>query len=123
MTQCLIVDTETESRARVGDLLEPYGFDISQAKSNDEALSICEADMPDMILLSDGPGPENTSRFLRRLKSTASRKGDDPIVLMCTESADEENIGSAIWAGAADILVQPFDQAILEMKLKRFGFA
>lgn len=123
MTQCLIVDSKTESRARVGDLLEPYGFDVAQAKSNEEALMMCEADMPDMILLSDDPGPENTSKFLRRLKSTASRKGDEPVVLMCTESADEENIGSAIWAGAADCLVQPFDRAVLEMKLKRFGFA
>ena len=123
MTQCLIVDRRRESRKRVGQLLEPYGFDVAQAETNDEALSMCKADMPDMILLSDQPGTENTSRFLQRLKSAASRAGENPVVLMCADKADEETIGAAIWNGAADCLVQPFDRAILDTKLKQFGFA
>lgn len=123
MTQCLIVDCRRESRSRVGNLLEPYGFDIAQAENNDEAISMCKAEMPDMILLSDQPGPADTSRFLQRLKTAAGRAGGAPVVLMCADRADEETIGAAIWNGAADCLVQPFDGAILESKLKQFGFA
>ncbi|MGI9483719.1 MAG: response regulator [Hyphomicrobiales bacterium] len=123
MTHCLIVDGRKESRTRVEDLLTPFGFDIEQAESNEEALSICSSAMPDMIFLSDQAGPRDTFRFLKRLKATARRRGDSPVVLMCADSADEEFIGSAIWNGAADCLMQPFDQAVLEDKLKRFGFA
>jgi DNA-binding response OmpR family regulator len=123
MTQCLIVDCRKDSRKSVGHLLEPYGFNVAQAESNDEALSMCKSEMPDMILLSDQPGPEDTSRFLQRLKSAANRSGGHPVVLMCADKADEETIGAAIWNGAADCLVQPFDQAVLESKLKQFGFA
>lgn len=123
MTNCLIVDGRRENRTRVESLLAPFGFDVAQAESNEEALTICNAAMPDMIFLSDRPGPKDTFRFLKRLKAAARRRGNNPVVLMCSETADETLIGSAIWNGAADCLVQPFDKAILEAKLKRFGFA
>ena len=47
--------------------------------------------------------------------------GRKPVVLVYTEKANTDEIGSAIIEGAAEFLLKPFDRDLLEFKLKQVG--
>jgi two-component system chemotaxis response regulator CheY len=119
MTQCLIVDSSPCARRKLECLLSPYGFDLAAMTDMDDALDYCRREAPDVVLLADRPGGPDAVGFIRRLRTL--HRGRQPIVLVCADEADAENIGRAIWAGAADCLVRPFDAEVLDAKLRMSG--
>lgn len=119
MTQCLIVDASPGERRHLARLMSRYGFDLAASANPEDALDHCRRTAPDVILLADRPGEFDAVRFIRRLRKLAIER--QPIVFVCAEEGDAENIGRAIWAGATDCLVKPFDAALLDDKLRMTG--
>lgn len=119
MTQCLIVDSSPSARRQLECFLAHYGFDLAASATPEDALDRCRRAVPDVILLADRPGEFDAVRFIRRLRRLAIER--QPIVLVCSDVADAGNIGRAIWAGASDCLVRPFDAEVLDAKLRMTG--
>jgi two-component system chemotaxis response regulator CheY len=119
MTHCLIVDASGEDRRTAAKLLRRYDFDIDESTDAESALALCRRTMPDVILLADQPGGLDGVEFLRRLRRWSTRI--KPVVLMCAREADPGSLGRAIWAGAAECLMKPFDAEILDFKLRQWG--
>ena len=117
--KCLIIDDGVELDSAAGRYLEDSHFNISQAHTCNEALMMCKESMPDVILLDADTPKMSGLEFLTRLRRT--ERGREPIVLYCAQREDTTRIGQAIWKGASECLVKPFDEELLAFKLEQSG--
>ena len=70
-------------------------------------------------LNNNGLGSMSAGEFVKRVRRAAY--GRKPVVLVYTDKANTDEIGSAIIEGAAEFLLKPFDRDLLEFKLKQVG--
>ncbi len=116
----LIVDDSRLIRAIVRTMLEPMGFDVSDAASGHEALLQCEAKSPALIMLDwwmdDMTGPDVAAAIRAR------KCGPQPRILLCSTETRVGAIRKAMRAGADSYLLKPFDKHKLAHRLQRFGF-
>ncbi len=119
MTQCMIVAGTQDEQNRLVDMFSVYGFDLTSAANANEALDQCGATMPDVIVLPENLQDMDVVSFIKQLRR--SENGDQAAVFLCSENADSDKIGRAIWEGASDFLIAPFDAEVLDRKLKQVG--
>jgi two-component system chemotaxis response regulator CheY len=120
MRSCLVVDDSKVIRKVARHILETLDFSVDEAEDGREALSRCEASMPDVILLDWNMPVMSGMEFLRAL-----RKGGNvqPKVVFCTTENDIAHIRAAIDAGADEYVMKPFDRDTLHSKLQIVGVA
>ena len=120
MRSCLVVDDSKVIRKVARHILETLEFEVEEAGDGREALSRCEAKMPDVVLLDWNMPVMSGMEFLRAL-----RQGDNaqPKVVFCTTENDIAHIRAAIDAGADEYVMKPFDRDTLHSKLQIVGVA
>ena len=121
MKSCLVVDDSKVIRKVARHILETLNFSVDEAEDGKEALSRCQAQMPDVVLLDWNMPVMGGIEFLRTL-----RQGDyenQPKVVFCTTENDAAHIRAAIDAGADEYVMKPFDRETLESKLQIVGIA
>jgi two-component system, chemotaxis family, chemotaxis protein CheY len=119
MTQCLIVEATVDDRHRLEDLLAPYGFAVDASDTAQAALERCRRRAPDVVLLPQGLQSMEVVGFLRLLRRQGGRRA--PVVLLVGDTGDADEIGRAIWEGASEWLMKPFDADVLDLKLRQAG--
>ena len=119
MTQCMMIGPANDEKHHLGDMLSAYGFDLTSPANANDALIACDNDMPDVIVLPDNLKDMDVMAFIRRLRQ--SQKGDQAAVFLCSDKPDSEKMGRAIWEGASDFLIEPYDAEVLDRKLKQAG--
>ena len=119
MKKCLIVDDSRVVRLVARRFVEAMGFAVDEAHDGQLAVTACEQQMPDVVLLDWNMPVMSGIEFLRHLR--ARHDGDRPIVIMCTTERDVDHIHEAIAAGANEYLVKPFDKPTLMAKFDRVG--
>ena len=119
MTQCLIVEATPDDRHRLEDLLAPYGFTVDASETAQAALDQCRRWAPDLVLLPQTLRSMDAIAFLRLLRRQTGRRA--PIVLLLGDTGDAKEIGRAIWEGASECLLKPFDADVLDLKLRQAG--
>lgn len=116
----LIVDDSRLVRAIVRTMLEPLGFDVSDAACGREALLQCAAKPPALMILDwwmeDMTGPEVAAAVRAQ---GGVRK---PRILLCSTETRVAEIRKAMRVGVDSYLLKPFDKAKLAHRLQRFGF-
>jgi two-component system chemotaxis response regulator CheY len=100
-------------------ILEGLDFKISEAEDGEEALALCQVQMPDAILLDWNMPKVNGYEFLRMLRRLP--QGDRPKVVFCTTENDVAHIARALHAGANEYIMKPFDREIVEAKFQEVG--
>ena len=96
-------------------------FSVDEAEDGREALSRCDASMPDVILLDWNMPVMGGMEFLRALRQ--SERASQPKVVFCTTENDLSHIRAAIEAGADEYVMKPFDRETLQSKLQIVGVA
>lgn len=119
MKTCLVVDDSRVIRMVARRILEQFGFRIVEAVDGQEAMAVCEQEMPDAILLDWNMPVKSGIDFLRELRQRPG--GDAPVVVFCTTENDMDHIREAIEAGANEYIMKPFDREILEAKFQQVG--
>ena len=120
MRSCLIVDARHGTRSAVHGFLTQRRFDITAVSSAEEALDVCRKAMPDVIVYDDSADLEGGgAAFIRRLRR--SGRGVETVVLYCAENRDLEALSALILDGASECLMKPFDDDLLEFKLRQSG--
>lgn len=116
----MIVDDSRLVRAIVRTMLEPLGFEVSEATGGREALLQCAAKPPALMVLDwwmeDMTGPD---------VAAAVRAQGGPLrtrILLCSTETRVAEIRKAMRAGVDSYLLKPFDKARLAHRLQRFGF-
>lgn len=119
MTRCMIIAGTQDEQKRLERMFSVYGFDLTSAANANEALEQCGTDMPDVIILPENMQDMDSLAFIKHVRR--SENGEQAALFLCSEQVDSEKIGRAIWQGASDYLIAPFDAEVLDRKLKQVG--
>jgi len=104
-TRVLVVDDKQNLRRTLGDILEDEGHAVRLAASGEEALSICEDEEFDAILMDYRmPGIDGLEAF-RRIRE---RRGGARVILMSAYTT-EEPPADALEEGVLAFLSKPLD--------------
>jgi len=106
----LIIDNDSQQRARVGKALSHYGYHILTAQDVNTGLRLVQATQPDLILINDQlPGS-------RTILTHARRTYHEPAIISIIDQ--EADMSTALLEDVDDFLAQPIKawQAILTVK-------
>ncbi len=117
--RCLLVDEDAHQRSALGQLLGGYGFEMFETETADAALHHCRSTTPDVVVTAERVGGMTPAEFIKRVRRAS--RGRKPVVLVCADKMDTDEIGRAIIEGAAEYILRPFDRELLEFKLKQVG--
>ncbi len=121
MKSCLVVDDSKVIRKVARHILETLNFAVDEAEDGQEALSRCEDNMPDVVLLDWNMPVMSGMEFLTQLRRADYAR--QPKVVFCTTENDMAHIRAAIDAGADEYVMKPFDRETLHSKLQIVGVA
>ncbi len=115
MKRCMFVDNSSVIRKVAKRILGGPDMIVVEAGSGLEALEMCMAEMPDIIVV-DGALPDMTAEeFIRRAR--AIETPIRPQIMLCLMEVDIGAIMRAKRAGAQGYLLKPFNRSQL---LERF---
>jgi two-component system KDP operon response regulator KdpE len=101
-TKVMVVDDEPQARRVLRTALISHGFEVSDARSGEEALGSLRHETPDVILLDlkmPGIGGMETCRQIRETSDT-------PIMIVSAKNTEQEKV-QALECGADDYLTKP----------------
>jgi len=102
----LIVDDQSDNRKVLYNTLKTVGYDISLAKSGQQALNHIWAHFPDLILLDISLPDINGLEVCRKVKA-AEETENIPIVFI-SASTDSSDVIKGFEAGCVDYIRKPF---------------
>src|SRR2546425_1147131 len=112
----LIVDDEPMNLDILQTRLAVHGYEILTATNGEEALTVANAQQPDLILLDIMMPKVDGIDVCRHLKA------DTPLpfmpIIMVTAKADSKDVVAGLEAGADEYLTKPLDQAALVARVK-----
>jgi len=107
----LVVDDAASTRAIHRGILDK-SFEVQTAASGDEALALCETQMPDLVLLDVEMPGMNGFEVCSRLRKLS----DIPIIFATAHDGVDEHL-KAYDAGGDDIFVKPVSAELLMRKV------
>lgn len=107
----MIADDEEDMRDVTRMILEAEGYTVVTAYDGLDALSMAEAEMPDLLLLDLMMPVMSGLDVARKMKESSTLSGIPIIMLSAAGQAD--SVQAALAAGAQDFLVKPFEPTLL----------
>ena len=113
----LVVDDSKSIRQIQRRYLSQMGHTVVEATNGKEALKVLEENPDVELVLLDWHMPVmNGYEFLKAMR--AKDKWNHVKVMMVTTENQEKSVIDAIMAGANEYLMKPFDQEMLESKIR-----
>lgn len=109
----IVVDDEEDTREMVALMLRRCGADVSTAGSTDEALSLFNAQKPDVLVSDIGMPGEDGYTLIRRVRRLSADKGGRIPALALTAYARTEDSVRALSAGYQVHVAKPVDSTDL----------
>lgn len=114
MPRCLVIDSSEIVRKVACRIIETFDYTVSETASVNDAVSICQQNMPDVILIDWHWRDSDAHEIVRSIRKMDSAK--HPYIIYCTTENDPIDIAQAMSSGADDYILKPFDRAALESK-------
>ncbi|MBA2847991.1 response regulator [Thermosulfuriphilus ammonigenes] len=115
--KALVVDDSKAIRQIIRKGLESMGFEVLEAENGQEALEVLKTQGPVDIILLDWHMPiMNGYEFLKTVRANSA--WDNIKIMMVTTENQQKSVIDAVMAGANEYLMKPFDQEMLETKVK-----
>ncbi|MEI6815986.1 MAG: response regulator [Bacteroidota bacterium] len=102
-SEILIIDDEEQMRKLLEITLNSYDFNVKEASTAKEGMSLAANHPPDLILLDLGLPDESGHDVLKKLREWYTK----PILIVSVQN-NEEDIVKALDNGANDYLIKPF---------------
>jgi len=119
MKTSLIVDDSRVIRKVARQIFEALDFACEEAEHGQQAVDVCQKNMPDVVLLDWNMPVMDGMEFLCALRKMQG--GDVPCVIFCTTENDMKHIQEAMTNGANEYIMKPFDADIVQSKLLQLG--
>ena len=113
----LIADDEMDIRAMLRILLERDGYRIVEARNGEEAVAMCQKQMPDVVLMDILMPVVDGAAACAQIQALPD--GDRLPVLMITALNDKQSIDRCFDAGATDYLTKPINNQVLRRRVRR----
>ena len=111
MKRCMIVDDSSVIRKVAKRILSSPQLLVSEASSATEAIYMCEADMPDVIVLDTTLPDMDPVDFIRQALAIEAKA--KPQIVVCLTQFDIGTIMRAKRAGAKGYILKPFNRQLL----------
>ncbi|WP_418006378.1 ATP-binding protein [Nostoc piscinale] len=111
--QVLLVDDDTDSRELIAFLLEQYGFQVTQAQSAHDALSILEQAKFDLLISDIGMPNMDGYTLIRHIRKLLPDQGGQIPAIALTAYAGEVDQQLAIAAGFQEHISKPIEPMVL----------
>lgn len=118
--KCLVVDDSPIIRRILGVMLSRLGFALIEADTVQKALTLCEAALPDLVVVDWNLPDEDGISLVQQLRRLPG--GERMKLIMCTVERSVTHIETALSAGADEYITKPFGIDVLETKLGYLGF-
>lgn len=112
----LIVDDLPKNLQILGTILRGEGYNVAAATSGNQALSILENSLPDLILLDIMMPELNGYEVCEKLKIDAATS-NIPVIFLTAKNEIEDKI-KGFEVGAVDFISKPFDHAELLARIQ-----
>jgi len=112
----LIVDDDADSRKLIGIMLQRQGYEVVFAESGAQALSLAQADPPDLIILDVMMPDVDGYDVCRRLRRDTATQGV-PIIMFTAKTMVDDKV-AGFEAGADDYLTKPTHPAELASRIR-----
>jgi len=112
----LVVDDVEGNRQLVCRRLEPFGYDLHQAESGQQALDFIRNRKPDLVLL-DYMMPAMNGIEVLRLMRQDWQIASIPVIML-TARAESAAVVEALDAGADDYVTKPIDFEVLRARIE-----
>jgi two-component system, chemotaxis family, chemotaxis protein CheY len=119
MKRCIVADDSAVIRKVARRILEQHAYEVIDAPDGRDMLSTCSVAMPDAILLDWSLPDQDSYEALRAIRALPN--GDKPKIVFCLLENDTGSIARARHLGANDVMMKPFDKAMLLNKFKEMG--
>ncbi|OUS14041.1 hypothetical protein A9Q89_00780 [Gammaproteobacteria bacterium 53_120_T64] len=113
----LIVDDDRTIRLALKNIFTEQAFQIFEARDGQQAISFCQQDTPDLILM-DAIMPEIDGFEACKTIKALPNFNDTPI-LMITSLDDDMAINKAFSSGATDYITKPLNFTVLKERVSR----
>jgi CheY-like chemotaxis protein len=113
----LIADDEIDLRAMLRILLERDGYRVLEARNGEEAVELCQQQLPDVVLLDILMPVMDGAAACAQIQALPD--GDRVPVLMITALNDKQSIDRCFDAGATDYLTKPINNQVLRRRVRR----
>ncbi len=110
----LIVDDEESVRESLRQILKPF-YEVRTASCGEEALQCVKGETIDLVTLDLRMPGMSGMEILREIRKVK----DDIEVIIITAHADPANAGEAVFYGAGDFILKPFDVSDVTAKVSR----
>jgi PleD family two-component response regulator len=112
----LIVEDDPDTAEMLGAYFEAQGYQVMTAAWGNDALSLCQEAVPDLIIqdirLPDMDGYQVVRKLHRNLRTSTV-----PIIFL-TEMKAQDSKMKGLELGAVDYLTKPFDMAELRLRVR-----
>ncbi len=120
--RALIIDDSRAMRRILRGIVEPMGFEVSEAGNGKQGLEQLNQFEDVELVLVDWNMPEmNGLEFVQAVRSDDSRR--DLKLVMVTTETEPAKMARAMMAGVDEFVMKPFTQDILVDKLRLIGVA
>lgn len=114
----LIVDDDRVFHILLEDILKDKGYEVFHAHGPEEGIRLFEEKRADLVLLDVHMPVMSGSEVAPILKDIAKRQDRFAAILFFTASKDDHELVACIDAGGDDIISKPFNENLLEVKLR-----
>ncbi len=118
MSRCMLVEKSGVVRKVAKRILSGPELYIIEAETAEQALTMCEAHMPDTIVVEANPIGMPVEDFVRAIR--AMQTDTKPLLIISMIELDLVTMTRAKRAGADDYLLKPFDRQLLLSRFKEF---
>jgi len=117
MKQCLIVDDSPIIRKVARLIVEQLDYNVTDAENGEQALELCQQQLPDLILLDWQMPGMSTHEFLKSYFHYFPRSSAQ--ILYCVTEFSLDEISLALAGGISDYIMKPFGRESLQEKIKQ----